>query len=189
MKFNPIKTKLRALAIPALFAVVPSMGLAGGGFSVTSPAFEDNDLLDSRYAAKGGPRKCDGENVSPPLAWSNIPEGTQSFAMIVHDAVGAHGLGVTHWVGYGIPADASGIPEGGINTDGNYVGGINRIKKSTWFGPCPSVGDVPHHYEFTLIATDLAPDALAPGLTRTALLEALSGHALAATSTVARYAR
>ena len=165
---------------------------AAGGFSLSSPAFADNDILDSRNAAKGGPCKCDGENISPTLAWSNAPEATQSFAIIVHDSVGAHGLWVTHWVGYGIPATTSAMGGGAVNTppvDGNYVGGTNRIGKSTWFGPCPDVGDVPHHYEVMIMATDLAPDALASGLTKDDLLKELDGHGLSATSLVGRYAR
>lgn len=179
------------LLTAACLLALPGAGLAAEGFSLTSPSFDDNALIDSRHAAKGGPRNCDGQNISPPLAWSNAPAGTQSFAIIVHDAVGAHGLGVTHWLGYGIPSDVASFDEGALNDagGGSFVGGKNRIGTATWFGPCPDVGDVPHHYEFTLIATDLAPDALAPELDRAGLLSALDGHALGATSLVARYAR
>lgn len=184
----------KAFGLAAVFATTAwgTAASAGGAFEITSPAFGDNDLLASTYAAKGGPRECDGENVSPPLAWSGAPDGTASFAIIVHDAVGNHGLGVTHWIGYGIPASSSGLAEGAVSAPpmgGTYVGGTNRIGKPSYFGPCPDVGDVPHHYEFTLIATDLEPDALEAGLDRSGLLEALDGHAIAATSIVGRYAR
>lgn len=183
---------LCAAGFVAALAVAPVATHASEGFSLTSPSFSDNDILDRKHAAKGGPRNCDGENISPALDWSNAPEGTKSFAMIVFDAVGAHGQGVTHWVGYGIPGSATSVAEGEISSapDGaNYVGGTNRIKKPFFFGPCPDVGDTAHHYEFMLIATDLAPDALEPGLARAALLSALSDHALGATSLVGRYAR
>ena len=108
----------------------------------------------------------------------------------MHDQTGAHGMGVTHLVAYGIDGAATAMPEGGFANDAaGFTGGKNRIGKAGWFGPCPDVGDVPHHYVFTLIATDLAPDALEPGLDREGLLGALEGHALAATGFVVRYAR
>lgn len=165
--------------------------LAAEGFSLSVPGMSDGDLIASAHAAKGGPRECDGDNISPPLAWSNAPEGTKSFAFLVHDQTGAHGMGVTHWVGYGIPGDVSELAEGALNDaeSGAFVGGKNRIGTPTWFGPCPDVGDVPHHYVFTLMATDLEPGALEAGLDREGLLGALSGHTLGATGFVARYAR
>ena len=163
---------------------------AAGGFKMSSPSFGDNDLMPRKYAAKGGPRKCDGQNVSPALEWSNVPKGTKSYAIVVTDAVGGHGLGIVHWVGYGSPASTTSLAEAAASKPSKaYVGGTNRIKKGFYFGPCPSVGDVPHHYEFMIIALDLAPDALAPGLTRAQLFKAIKGHNLSATSFVGRYAR
>jgi len=170
-----------------MLAALPA--LAEGSFTLTSPAFADNDMLAAKYAAKGGPQMCDGENVSPPLAWENPPANTASFALLVEDQVGRYGLGVTHLVAYGLPADATGVAEGALNGDAGFVGGKNTLGLTKWFGPCPDVGDAPHHYEFTLIATDLAPDALAPGMDRDALLKSLADHAVGATSLVARYAR
>jgi Raf kinase inhibitor-like YbhB/YbcL family protein len=187
-KFN----HLVAAALLAGSTLVPGLAQAADGFALTSSSFADNDILDRKHGAKGGPRNCDGQNTSPAFEWSNAPDGTKSFAMIVFDSVGNHGLGITHWVGYGIPGSVSSLAEGEISSaaeNGNYVGGTNRIKKPFYFGPCPDVGDMPHHYEFTMIATDLAPDALQPGLTREELLSALADHALGATSLVGRYAR
>lgn len=165
---------------------------AAEGFSITSPAFKDNDLMDRKFAAKGGPRKCDGENISPPLQWSNAPAGTKSFAIVIHDAVGGHGLGIDHWVAYGIPASTTSFAEGAVSKppqDGNYVGGKNRIDRPFYFGPCPDVGDLPHHYEFIIIATSLEPGALAPGLDKAGLIKATEGHRLGATSMIGRYGR
>lgn len=161
------------------------------GFTITSSSFADNDLIPRKHAAKGGPRKCDGQNISPAMQWSKAPSGTKSYAILVTDAVGGHGLGIVHWVSYGIPASTTSLAEGVASSKGSkaYVGGTNRIKKPFYFGPCPDVGDVPHHYEFTIIALDLAPDALAPGLTKDALFKAIKGHNLAAASFVGRYAR
>ena len=186
-----------AAAVVALFAIAPGFAgvdtaRAAGAFEITSSAFKDNDVLDKKYAAKGGPRNCDGENISPPLQWSSVPAKTKSFAILIHDAVGGHGLGIDHWVAYGIPASTTSLAEGEVNKppqNGNYVGGKNRIGKPFYFGPCPDVGDLPHHYEIMIVATDLEPGALAPGLDKQAFIKATEGHRLGATSIVGRYAR
>jgi Raf kinase inhibitor-like YbhB/YbcL family protein len=185
-------SKATIAAVFCAIAVAPSSSNAAEGFRIESSAFEDNDLLDRKFAAKGGPRKCDGENFSPPLSWSNAPAGTKSFAFIVFDSVGGHGMGIEHWVAYGIPASTTSFAEGAVNkppSAGNYVGGTNRIKKPFYFGPCPDVGDLPHRYEFVIIATDQKPDALPAGLDKQGMIKATSGHRLGATSIVGRYQR
>ncbi|SDJ31322.1 YbhB/YbcL family Raf kinase inhibitor-like protein [Aliiruegeria lutimaris] len=186
------KKLLSKVTTAALVVAAAGTAQAAGGMKLGSPAFSDHDMLPAKYAAKGGPRNCDGEGVSPPLEWSNTPEGTNSYAIIVHDSAGAHGLWVTHWLDCEIPGTSSSFREGevsGAPAGGNYVDGTNRIGKPVWFGPCPDVGNRPQHYVFTLIATDLEPDALESGLDKAGLLAALEGHALGATSLVGRYAR
>lgn len=173
-----------------LFAAVTASAANAETFTVTSSSFPDNGLMDSKYAGKGGPRKCDGENISPQLSWSNPPEGTKSYAIVVTDAVGQHGLGVDHWTAYGIPVSTTSLAEGeGSQPSSAYVGGLNITKKDIYLGPCPDVGDAPHHYEFMLVALSLEPDALEAGLTRLELFEAMKDHSIAATSFVGRYAR
>lgn len=192
MTMNKSLLAVCGAAIVAAAGASLSPAQSAEGFRITSSAFKDNDILGRKFAAKGGPRKCDGENVSPPLQWSHAPSKTKSYAIVVHDAVGGHGLGIDHWIAYGIPSTTTSFSEGAVSKPpqgGNYVGGKNRIGKPFYFGPCPDVGDVPHHYEFMIIATDLAPDALAPGLDKTGLIKALEGHRLGATSIIGRYAR
>lgn len=161
------------------------------GLKITSSSFDDNDLIPQKHAAKGGPRKCDGQNISPALQWSNAPSGTKSYAILFTDTAGNHGLGIVHWVAYGIPASTTSLAEGVASSKDSkaYVGGTNRIKKGFYFGPCPGDGEVPHHYVFTIIALDLDPGALAPGLTKEGLFKAIKGHNLAAANFVGRYAR
>ena len=164
--------------------------VAAQPFVVSSSAFADNGLLDRKFAAKGGPRKCDGENVSPPLKWSGAPSGTLSYAIMVADAMGREGLGSSHWVVYGIPAQTTAIEEGAASGPAaGWVAGLNTFKQPTYFGPCPGVGDAPHHYELTVIALDFDPTRLPAGLDAQGLLKAIEGHALGATSIIGRYAR
>jgi Raf kinase inhibitor-like YbhB/YbcL family protein len=144
-------------------------------FTLTSPAFEDNGTLAVKNAGndKQNPN-CVGENVAPPLAWANPPEGTKSYALVMTDSEGRRGLGTVHMVAYGISASVSGFAEGELSQPSNkYAGGKNEV---AYVGPCTPPGGW-HHYTFTLIATDLEPGALQPGMTRDELFAALGNHA------------
>jgi Raf kinase inhibitor-like YbhB/YbcL family protein len=159
---------------------------AADAFELSSPGLVDGGTLDSSHAADA--QGCGGGNVSPPLQWRNAPVGTKSFAITVFDPDGAKGLGIVHWVLYRIPANASAISEGAQPPAGS-VGGINRTGRQGYYGPCPPLGDIPHHYVVQAYALDLPPEALPAGLTRDGLLAALRNHVLAATSIVLRYGR
>ncbi|NVO15860.1 MAG: YbhB/YbcL family Raf kinase inhibitor-like protein [Rhodoplanes sp.] len=158
-------------------------------FQLSSPAFADNGLLAKKNAGRNPANpNCVGDNVSPPLAWSNPPAGTRSYAIILHDQEGRNGLGVVHWLAYGIDASVTSLPEGA--GDGQFkglTGGKNILGQGTYFGPCPPKTQGPHHYVFTIIATDLEPTALEPGLTMPQLLEAIGSHAKAATGLIGRF--
>lgn len=157
-------------------------------FMLTSPAFKDNGALAVKNAgnATDSPN-CVGKNISPPLAWSNPPDGTKSYALIMVDPEGRGGLGVIHWVAYGIPVSVTGFAEGEVDRPSDkYVGGKGTRGLSTYTGPCTPPGDW-HHYSFTLIATDLDPKALPPGLTRDELFAALNGHTKVAAGLIGRF--
>ncbi len=108
---------------------------------------------------------------------------------MVFDPDGRPPTGVSHFVAYGIPASVTSFAEGELSKPGEkYLGGIGTNKASTYLGPCPSAG-APHHYVFTLIATDLEPSALKEGMTRDELIKALDGHAKGATGLVGTFVR
>ena len=154
-------------------------------FTLSSPSFSDGGRLSLRNAGsnKDNPN-CLGENVSPPLQWSNAPASTKSFALIMVDLQGRGGQGVDHWVAYGIPPTVNGFVEGEIDTPSEkFVGGKGITGIGTYLGPCPPPGSL-RHYVFTLIATDLDPKELPPGLTRSELLSKLAGHGKDATALV-----
>ena len=166
----------------------PSMGNA---FSLTSPTFRDGTMLAVKNAGniKTNPN-CIGDNVSPPLAWSNVPTGTKSFALIMYDPEGRGGLGVDHWTAYGIPASTTGFAEGETSQISNkHVAGKGTAGLGHYLGPCTPPGTGLHHYTFTLIATDLEPDALPPGLTRAELFAKLNGHTKGAAGLVGLFGR
>jgi Raf kinase inhibitor-like YbhB/YbcL family protein len=163
---------------------------AQGAFTLSSPDFKDGARFAVKNAGnnKSNPN-CVGENVSPPLSWANPPAGTKSFAIFMFDPEGRPPGGVSHWVAYGIPASVKGFAEGEVSkASDKYVGGTSLMKLSTYSGPCTPAG-APHHYTFTLIATDLEPSALKPGMTRDELIKALDGHAKGATGLIGTFSK
>jgi Raf kinase inhibitor-like YbhB/YbcL family protein len=158
-------------------------------FKLTSSAFRDGGKLAKKFAGnnKKNPN-CVGENISPPFSWKNPPKGTKSFVLLMFDPDGRAPAGVSHWVAYGIPASVNGFAEGEVSKDSKkYVGGSSLFKVGHYSGPCTPPHTDWHHYTFTLIATDLAPDALKPGLTREELTKAVHGHTLGSAGLIGRF--
>ena len=163
---------------------------AQGVFTITSKSFKDGERLPTKMAGnnKQNPN-CVGENVSPQLSWANPPVGTKSYALLMFDPEGRPPGGVSHWVAYGIPVSVTGFEEGEVSKQTEkYVGGKSLMNLPHYFGPCTPPG-APHHYTFTLIATDLEPNALQPGLTRDELIKALEGHAKGATGIIGTFSK
>ena len=162
-------------------------------FRLSSPQYADNAMLAPKVAGNFAKNpNCTGQNVSPALQWFNVPDKTRSFAIIWDDQAGRAGLGVSHAVVYGIPASVTSVAEGELAAaprGGRFVAGRNTLGMH-WLGPCSPKGNAPQHYVMTMIATDLEPNALKPGLTKDELLKALGGgRALRAASLVFRFAQ
>jgi Raf kinase inhibitor-like YbhB/YbcL family protein len=163
----------RLIAASALLALSASTASAQV-FTLTSTTFKDGQLMPRKVANNTSTNaNCVGENVSPQLSWANPPEGTRSFAILMEDPEGRGGAGVHHWVAYGIPPTVTGFAEGELGKlSDKYVGGRSTQGVGYYSGPCTPPGP-PHHYTFILIATDLDPKELAPGLTREEFLAKL----------------
>jgi hypothetical protein len=131
-----------------------------------SPAFQGHKPIPSRHAS-------DGEDIAPALEWTGAPEGTKSFAIVVHDPDAPLVDGFTHWVAYGIPGDATSLPEGG----GDAVQGVNSMGNAGYNGPAPPPGHGPHHYYFWIYALD-DDLGLEPGLDRRALHDRIEDHVI-----------
>jgi Raf kinase inhibitor-like YbhB/YbcL family protein len=156
--------------------------------TLSSPAFPNNGKIPAAQAYNQN--NCGGQNVSPALKWSGVPSGTESLALIMFDPDARKGQGWTHWVAYGIDPARGSLPEGaGSESAGGMVQGKTGFPTPGYGGPCPPVGDPPHHYVFTLYALDLAPGALEPGLDRDGLLNATKGHAIATATYTGLYQR
>lgn len=159
-------------------------GTKGGDkltLNLNSTAFEEGGMIPAQYT-------CDGQNISPPLAWSGVPEGTKTLALICDDPDAPRGTWV-HWVAFQIPAAEKGLPENipaRETLDNGARQGKNDFKNTGYGGPCPPNGT--HRYFFKLYALDAALD-LPPGATKDQLLKATEGHVLAEGQLMGRYTR
>jgi phosphatidylethanolamine-binding protein (PEBP) family uncharacterized protein len=101
----------------------------------------DNTMLDRKYAGNVAKNaNCLGQNVSPALAWRNVPDKTRSFVILWDDQAGRSGLGVSHAIVYGIPASVNAFAEGDLSaapTAGRFVAGKNTVGLA-WLGPLPT---------------------------------------------------
>jgi Raf kinase inhibitor-like YbhB/YbcL family protein len=163
---------------------------AADPFTLTSTTFKDGTLMPRKVANKNPQNpNCVGDNVSPQLSWSGVPEGTKSFAFTMVDPEGRGGLGVFHWVAYGIPANVTSFAEGEVSKESDkYVGGKSTQGVGYFSGPCTPPGS-PHHYTYLVTATDLEPKDLPPGLTLPELQAKLAGHTKGAAGLVGLFVR
>lgn len=152
---------------------------------ITSPAFESGSDIPKKHT-------CEGEDVSPPLAWSDAPPGTKSFALVVDDPdapdPAAPKTVWAHWVLYDIPADSTSLREAvtAKNLPPGAREGLNDWKKPGYRGPCPPVGR--HRYVHKLYALDvILPDLERP--TKARLEKAMEGHVLAHAELIGGYRR
>jgi Raf kinase inhibitor-like YbhB/YbcL family protein len=150
---------------------------------LTSPAFTHQGSIPQQYT-------CQGKDISPPLSWSGIPEGTKSLALIVDDPdapdPAAPKRTWVHWVLYDIPPTATGLEEA-IPSSRLPAGtreGTNDWNRTGYGGPCPPIGR--HRYFFKLYALDtVPPDLGAAG--KADVEKAMEGHVLAKTELIGTY--
>ena len=148
-------------------------------FRLTSPAFQQDQDLPSRFSADGG-------NISPPLEWTGVPDGTKELLLICDDPDAPYGV-FTHWIVYGIAATETGLPEGipddaVVDEPVELMQGLNEFDESGYTGPTALDDEdddepVPHRYFFRLYALDTELP-LAPGARRDEVRQACAGHVI-----------
>ncbi len=158
------------------------MGFALSAMQLTSPAFGQGERIPKRNSREG-------EDLSPALSWNGVPEGTRSLALVCHDpdaplVTGQGTYGFVHWVLYGIPATAAGVPEGVRD----YLAGTNDFGETGYGGPMPPEGHGVHNYFFWVLALDKEPE-LEPGLTMWELLARVEPHLIGMNRLVGTYER
>jgi Raf kinase inhibitor-like YbhB/YbcL family protein len=157
--------------------------------TISSTAFKDGQPIPKKYTEDGG-------DLSPPLKWDGVPEGTRELVLIVDDPDAPTPQPWVHWVLYEIPADVRELPEG-LPSGGRLAKPIKALQgRNSWSsgrtvgyrGPAPPPKHGVHHYRFKLYALD-TPLKLNPSLDKAAVLEAIQGHVLAEGELVGTYAR
>lgn len=191
------------MRIPAIFVLLASAALAqtpapppaaggrgpqGPGLTLTSPDIKDGDIIADKYTQK------DANPVSPKLEWSNVPPGTVSFALIMHDPDTApmkKAEDILHWMAFNIPATAKGL-DGGQNATATLPDGTIQAKSFRgavgYMGPGAGAAGPYHHYTFELYALDTKLD-LKEDATRADVLKAVDGHVLGKGVLVGRFHR
>lgn len=135
--------------------------------TLTSTAFVNQQNIPARYT-------CQGQNISPPLAWQDVIKGTQGYVLILDDPDAPAGDWI-HWLLYSIPANIQQLPEGIVASKQNFQEGENSWGVDGYRGPCPPAGM--HHYVFTLYALDqIIP--LDSGLTYKQLQDLIKAHVI-----------
>lgn len=149
---------------------------------MSSPAFQDGDRIPIRYT-------CQGQDVSPPLAWGELPAGAKSLALIMDDPDAPGGV-FTHWVFFNIPSDTRQLPEALLaqpQLPSGALQGKNDFGRIGYGGPCPPPGS-PHRYRFTLYALEQPLD-LKAGASKKQVLNAMQRHILAQGQLTGTYQR
>jgi|HubBroStandDraft_3_1064219.scaffolds.fasta_scaffold03060_4 Raf kinase inhibitor-like YbhB/YbcL family protein len=187
---SPLPALLLALLLPAnALAAGPGpardRGSAAMTLTLTSPDFAPQGAIPSRFTCEAAPPP----ETSPALAWSGVPAGAKSLALIVDDPDApdpqAPKTTWVHWVLYDLPPASAGLPEGaGRATPAGARDGLNDWKRTGYGGPCPPIGR--HRYFFKLYALDTTlPDLRRP--TKQQLEQAMNGHVLARAELVGTY--
>jgi len=174
-----------------MFVFIPLFLFSGGGkkdpceglpkIKIESDAFKYGEIIPVKYT-------CDGEDISPPLRWENIPEGTKSLVLICDDPDAPMGTW-DHWILFNIPPDVKELPEGIKpleKLENGAIHGKNSWKKLGYGGPCPPFGT--HRYFFKIYALDTVLD-LKPGATKKEILKAMEGHIIGCGELMGKYKR
>lgn len=164
-----------ALAMSSL-GLITTAHAQSAAFTLSSPNHLASGSFDNKFILNGF--GCTGGNVSPALEWRNVPAGTKSLSLQIHDPDAPTGSGFWHWGVYNMPPTTTGLPQGagnspatlpapayGGNTDFQDTGatGVN----GNYGGPCPPAGDKPHRYVFTLYALAVDDVQKAGGIPKT----------------------
>jgi Raf kinase inhibitor-like YbhB/YbcL family protein len=169
-----VRTAFLALALAA--ALVPQgRGRGVQVMTLTTPAWPDGGAIPAKHAQAGG-------EVSPPLAWSNVPDTAASFVLVVHDldAMSSANEDTLHWLVWNIPGSARALPEG-VAQGAVLPDGSRQISATgpNYRGPGAPASGPPHHYVFELFALDAMLDVPAvgatPAQTRAAVMAAMAG--------------
>lgn len=194
-----VKKALSGRVLPVTLAALLSLTAQNAAFGEKGGMLMECKIaLETDSFAAEGPIPArhsfsDGENLSPALAWSNLPAGTKELALIVEDPDAPSSKPWVHWLIYKIPGDSSSLPQGikagpAVKEIRGALQGVNSGKVVGYQGPYPPKGSGLHHYYFTLYALD-APLEAKPGLDKEQLFSAMQRHIIGTGVLIGTYER
>jgi len=164
-----------------------------GTLTVTSSTFSNGGTIPFPNVSKGcGSAQADGQDISPQISWSAGPAGTASYVVTIYDTDAPTGVGFWHWIVFNIPPSVTSFPaDASRNMVAGAIQGFGDAGVSAYHGPCPPVGDKPHHYFITVSAMDKMFTGFGPtaGGARVAFLMSKVGKVLARGQYVGLYGR
>jgi len=167
-----------AIVLALVLSTIPSLQnvfAVEAKFSISSQAFKNNESIPKKYT-------CDGQNISPPLQFKNIPKNTKSLVLIVDDPDAPKGT-FNHWIAWNISPKKHQIAEG---EKGKISEGLNGLDKKGYFGPCPPSGT--HRYNFKLYALDSDLD-ISEKSKKKELVVAIKNHIIQSATLTGKYSR
>ncbi len=182
---------MRTTMLAAGFCMLAAPALAGG-FTVSTPAFRPGGTIPMAQVFNGF--GCTGGDHSPALSWSGAPAGTQSYAVTMYDPDAPSGSGWWHWTVFNIPATVHGlVADAGAAASQSVPPGAAEGRTDFGFshygGPCPPVGDKPHHYVVTVYALKTPHLPLDPHSSGALVGFMLHANVLATAQMIGRYGR
>jgi Raf kinase inhibitor-like YbhB/YbcL family protein len=186
-------TTTLALAAASASVMWAATAAAADPFSITSADIHVGKPIAQIFAFNGF--GCTGQNISPALTWRNLPAGTKSLAITVHDPdAPTGGAGFWHWLVVNLPASSTGLARGAGTAEGKQLpAGALQINTDFgspgWGGPCPPQGDKPHRYNFTVYALKVEKLELPANATASLTGFLLNGNMLGKASFTALYGR
>ena len=155
-------TAVTAYPVPLVQPIFPP---DMGTLTVTSTTFSNGGTIPFPNVSKGcGSPQADGQDISPQISWTAGPAGTASYVVTIFDTDAPTGVGFWHWIVFNIPPNVTSLPEDASrNMVAGAIQGYGDAGVSVFHGPCPPVGDKPHHYWITVSAMSTMFKGFGPG--------------------------
>lgn len=160
------------------------------GMNLSSSDIAEGTVISNAQVFNGF--GCSGENISPALSWNGVPEAAKSLALTVYDPDAPTGSGWWHWVVINMPVETNGLPGGASKSAAMPEGALESMTDfgaPGYGGPCPPVGDTPHHYIFTLHALDVEALELGENTPAAQVGYFLNAHSVGQASFTGMYGR
>jgi len=184
---------MRGLVLAVVMVLVSApifAGVARAEMTLSSSAIAEGTSIENAQVFNGF--GCTGENISPTLSWDGVPEVAKSLALTVYDPDAPTGSGWWHWVVFNLPIETRALPAGASKSEAMPEGAVESMTDfgaPGYGGPCPPVGDAPHHYIFTLHALDVETLDLGESTPAAQVGYFLNAHSVGKASFTGMYSR